>query len=1561
MDFTRFKDILKNKRVWIAAGGIAAVAVIAAVWRFAPGTQPPSSISGVPGSQAVTRLEVMSAYPENGARGVPVESGVEFTFNAESFTPGAFEAAFSIEPPVRGRFEYGNRVTLDASLAASSGGPLGKDYALTFETISEDELQREHMFQVSGNGVTMNSLSSEIPLFQLYIDSAISQPDQTVGVKIFTFESGESYLSELERINGSAMSIGLASPLDIDKSVLTEYAAFDAKPIKAQPDADWDTGVWILQLPETLPEGWYAAEFTVDANGEPAMRTVLLQVSDLSVFYMAMDNDLLAWVNDAATGEPVPGARVEISGAYSASGTTQDDGSARITNAVAPTEYQNNAATFLTVRAGERFFADTGEYYYNGEQNGAEARKYMSYLFTDRPLYHTTDTIQAWGMVRPRSADTALPQSLKLVLGADAVTQDVALLPNGTFTATLELENFTSDSWASLNLMMGEEQLSSAGLTIEDFVKPVYTASTAPERPVYMLEAGDVANVGINVSTFDGAPASNFGVVFSVWREEIEPDGPNELKTDRSGHAAAGLRINADPDTWYPQTYPYEFRSNEAQDENFYLPGDVIGIHRDVMLKAVPDFKSVPRKMEITTHSVDISRIASQEQLWEKDALKGEALSLPVRAEIIRQYYEKIKTGTHYDFINRVSVESYRYEEREETVDTREFTTENGAFTMTDLPQADDESCYYVKLTTTDSRGRNVEAIAWLGSIYGRYGMNDDGTHRYQLMEKPDPSTGTVYENRGDMIFEDGRGQYEDDENSVFALLDNEMPVENMTGRLLYGVVQDSITNIATANTSEITLPFAGELLPNYLLTGAYFDGKHVFALENTYMYYNSRQRELEIELKPNKNSYRPAENMTVDATVKNAVTGAPAADTAVVLSVVDEAVFAIQEQYTDILSRMYQSVYYPFVRKYTSYMQFNFPVPGEKGGGGDSGMRTEFEDTAYFATGVTDSAGNVRFITQLPDNITSWRLTSLALSPENHAGDAKVNVVATKEFFILPVVNEQLLAGDSFAVGVYGAGAAVDDTAPVSYSVTVRGGDADRTLETSATLRGYAGVDFGPLPEGEYSVAIAAKCGEYEDGVTLPFTVVRSGVEVSRVSTYLLREGIAAEPLRWPVSITFYGEGAKTWNAVFNSVYEQSSGGRADMRLAGQFVAAWFKKQGANWYDEQALNADYSDLGGTQVMRLFPWAEPDLKLAVRARLAMPDMVSSRAFEYLPGDVYDVDGSLVEYGSEYYQAKALAGEEPETDLAAMLENDKSLDFVDKINLALAMFSYGDTTGAKQVYDAIITPNLNELTGISGETALFVRSTDSRSDGDCTAAASMLATALKTGDADGLVRWLAEKKTPYEPYIFEQIYYLNNIQPGGEAASFSYKRGGQSQIVNLNNGFKTISFNRAQLQEADFAVLSGDVLADVYYAGSPEGAMDASARRIGFTKTVEPVDAGLTTGELIKITLTPEFSGLDADIGETMLLVDDYIPTGMRFERYDYDFYSDVENPGWYLNSRQGQRLQFTVYGMGYKGVKPLVYYARCTTPGEYVVESAYITSSSGGTWGSTERATVQIS
>jgi len=95
--------------------------------------------------------------------------------------------------------------------------------------------------------------------------------------------------------------------------------------------------------------------------------------------------------------------------------------------------------------------------------------------------------------------------------------------------------------------------------------------------------------------------------------------------------------------------------------------------------------------------------------------------------------------------------------------------------------------------------------------------------------------------------------------------------------------------------------------------------------------------------------------------------------------------------------------------------------------------------------------------------------------------------------------------------------------------------------------------------------------------------------------------------------------------------------------------------------------------------------------------------------------------------------------------------------------------------------------------------------------------------------------------------------------------------------------------------------------------------------------------------------------LSTGLGDPSFVIDEYIPSGLRFEQYHID---DDLLRWWWLSQRQGQRLRFVGNAKYLRG--SIIYYARCTTPGEYIVESAFATSSVSEIWGATPRDTIEI-
>ena len=1537
------------------------IAVLVPMNPLEPASRLRVTVSGKEFSYTVQNVLVINDMsPWDGGRSVPVTSGIEVAFNTDEITPIGFGDAFSIDPPVAGEFtSHGNRyifyptedmeyeteytVTISGGLAGVSsigGATLREDFVFSFVTASDPDGEA---WLFNASSYSRNVMTTDPPIFNVTTNDSTLK---TVAATVYTYGGWEDYRQAV--IEYAKMRRSSQNPV-IATDELEQVAEYELELIKVQEDGN----LYMVELPESLPEGWYAVRISAESpKGYLETWSILLQVSDLSVFYMMTDSELVAWINDGATGQPLEGAEFEMVGLRDTFGVTDAEG---IMTTEIPINEDGEASdsaddTFLiTVTSGNRAFVDyqtRGYYYYGGYSSGL-ALDYYSYLFTDRPIYHTTDTIQVWGVVRPRQEQAAPLEDLWLNLSGGAVKQEVTLLGDGTFTATVKFENLVEGSWSSVQLMSGETQLSYAYVSVEDFVKPIYTATTQTEYPVYMTNEGTAAAVLLNVSMYDGTPATKFPVSMESSMNIRE----SYQTTGAQGEVRVEVEITDDNNTWIPQRYNYYFRSEDAQSESFFLAGGLYAIHRDVMLVGKPELGEDSATLTLSTHRVDISQVETAEDVWDYDLLRGEALTQQVTAQLYHVYYTKEEMGTYYDFINRVRRTSYQYVRNEDLVDTYTVTTtQNGSYVLEDLPLSSREGYYYVDLSTRDSRNKLVETRVYLGCMYDRYTYWDSQSDRYVLEKEVDWS-GLEADESGEfggyyivsMYFEDG-------EDVSFVLENNDEPVsaEDFQGRLLTAVAQKGFTHIQVHDSERVAMPFGEDLVPNYLITGAYFDGRYVHLLENKYMYFDPSLRELEIELTPDQDAYGPGEEMEVTATVTD-VNDAPVKDAAVVLVVVDEAIFALREQSADLLSSFYAAVYFPNIHKYVSHIPPAQDGGAEKGGGGDGNMRTEFEDTADFQVLYTNADGKAVFAVELSDNITSWRLTSLALSPDNYAGAAKINVASTLEYFLIPVVPEIILEGDTFGVGLRGAGTGVEDDAQTQYTVTVKGDGYEETQTVGSPVRTYASLRFENLPKGEYTVTIEGECEDYWDGVMMPFSVAASGVEVSVTKTFSMGEKLDIDPLRYPVSIVFYDQAYQDYNQVFQNVLCESYGERADMRLARVYTAQQFEKWGGTWYNDETAKEKTSDLRGYSLLSYFPYTDGDLELTVKAHLALPEYVSSDAISWTAGD--SSQGTM----AVNLLAQAMIGAEIDEDLEALALEDSTLPYVDRIYLALALFVQGETGKAQACYDALVTPYLSETTGVSGQTASSVRY-GSEKILDATAAASLLATALELEDAHSLARYLAHQSSKYDPYLLEKLYYLTTFEPEGGGAQFSYVLDGETVTETLDRYPKTYTFTKEQLENASFTQLSGQIYMDVYYAGTPEEMDDESKKLIGITRTIEVVGGGpMEVGAVVKVTLNMDFSALSTGLGDPSFVIDEYIPSGLRFEQYHID---DDLLRWWWLSQRQGQRLRFVGNAKYLRG--SIIYYARCTTPGEYIVESAFATSSVSEIWGATPRDTIEI-
>ena len=1533
-------------------------------------------------------LMITNVFPADGAGRVSVDSPLIFTFNSDSISAIDFSYALAFfrsrdghdeyfkSSPQEGndiqvtatynlRFDTTYHITVSPTFYDAGGARLREPFLFSFTTRPEPaQGTSNRRFELARGMASVNIIDGDVPILDAWI-SGYSRSQSSVVIR--EFDDWESFYAAIDQ--------------EVDLEDMPIVAEFEGLLIR---EHSWQHQI---VFPEALPLGWYHVQVSVGTAAQSATREVLMQVSDLSVFYMTVGDEAVVWVHDIVTGNPAVGAVVNFDGDVTARGTTDDNGVLHLFDMELNEIDEDRDRRWLvekrfTVAYGDRMFvADDSYSAWLREQWTTEAsRRYMSYIYTDRDIFRTTDTIKVWGIVMPRDPDTPLPEGLELKLRRSRVTQPITLLPDGSFMAEIELESVLTAHWESLSLVTADgDVINSRSLTIDDFTAPIFRTSVTPDERVFLLDGlddGNIVGANINISMFDGTPAMAYALrVQSGWwgRSFVVEEDSRNVATDRNGNVSVQFRITESPNTWRPSSYRFHFDGTEPDSENVAGDGTIHAIHRDVML--VGRFDSKTRSIEVNTNRIDVTNADRAFNRWgwnwDNSALRGEPLSQEITANVHRVFFTKETVGTIHDPITGITRNRYRHVRHEEIVDTRTFTTVDGSYILEGLPVPALNQSVFAVLSTTDSRGLKVEEHVHIWRSGARFsdGREDDGIHRYMLVLNDDPEFADAQADEDSCCcfwwggsewwwFYGSHNRFVDDQDANFALFNNTNMVEDTSGFILSAVAQNGFTNVSVVNDNQVTVPFAESLLPNYTLTGAFFDGRHVFELGNTYMNFDPGRRELEITLESKNEFYSPGEEMHLTATVIDVFTGLPKPNATLLVSVADEAVFAVREQHVNLLRSLYRRVFFPRVHSYTSFNQFRALGNGSgNGGDGEPNIRDDFPDTAHFATVHTDENGVAEIIIPLPDNITSWRITALAVTECGRAGNTRKNIIATLDYFVQPIVSEILIEGDSFVVGLLSAGRAVNINDPVSYSVRLIGEGVDISREATSTVRGFTSVDFGKLARGDYTVTIIGESGQFQDAKRLPVQVITSGIEISRVETFDLSEGINVEPLRWPINIVFYNDNSKIYNEVLRSVSRNSwIGVRMEMRLARRFLAAH-----DSWHRTAFGQENMADVAERHLLRTFTHSNPNVELTVLANLALPEWFEP--IEYAWDLRYD-DGRP----SARFIMQALVGQEIDVDLSGAIVQGDDIDHIDKIYLAMAMYISGDTAGARRWYNTLVGNLRTEQLGIAGSVALSITDPDRiLSRRQTTAAALVFATLIEHDDAHGFALYMSQHRRRWEDiHLLEKIFYLQTFPPlGEEESSFSFELNGETITHTITNNSVRVRLNRSEFAQANFAVLFGQVYADVYYIGTPEQLEDAPNKLIPVTKTLTPIGGEFRPGALVRVTIRPDLSAFNLAIGNTQLVINDYIPTGMRFERFGPTARQPFGGARWHLSHRQGQRLQFNATGGWrtsgtYLSLGSIVYYVRCILPGTYVVESAYINSAVSDTWGASERGTVTI-
>jgi hypothetical protein len=1497
--------------------------------------------------QTAPIFKINSVLPSNESEWVPIHTGIEITFSAE-VSPFIMADYFSMTKPdgslINGHFErFRNTivfvpssgldidtvymVNVKAGLPSVDGLELAEGREFSFKTRLSDS---NRMFFRTGGGISETFIPGDPVVLEIYCSDSLA--DRSYDVNLYRFDNSAAYLGQLNNyIAGSSWQRDYV----FDTTGLTSVYTSRDKLLSVDGKNSWSPS-YIL-LPDNLEEGYYIAEVKTELNNITYRVQKLIQINPISVYASSLPNESLFFINDTGTGLAAENATVAlIAGGVVCSGETDANGVVRI-----EIQTRERGSGILRVEYNGRLYLDLFDV--RGYTERTPEENYFLHLYTDRETYRTTDEIHVWGVIIPRERHIPLPTDLNLYFGEETENRPIpiTLSPDGTFTAVINLQNNVESWWRyGITLMQGDEIMARKRITIRDYVKPSYVFDIDVPFYAWMPHINPV-DVSLTASFFEGTPAKNIDFNISCWNAS---NSEIALITDEAGYAEASLLLDNpsyNNNAWQPANINAVFVLSGIENEYQRKTGSFFGLFRDVMLES----EYSAGTLNITTSLVDPTNFVPREEKdnrayygynyggfydyyywyyysWGSwgydyaDILRGAPADVTVTGTLHRNWTDKIETGTYYDFIQKRNMTSYRYESRTEVVGTFAASTSGGRGAFENLPVNIPDSWYYIELEWLDTRGQLVQQTVYL---YERgmwdYWWRDDSIHSYRLAS-------------------DSRN-FTEGQRINFELEDNGAAVNSIpaNGRIFYAVSGSEFITTGISNSANFNHVMTDEYVPNVYISGAYFNGRHVFPLAVTQYLFNSSEREILIDITTDKDRYRPAENATVTITARD-LQGRIVPDARVSLSVVDEAAFAVEDQNINTLRMLYAYIYIPWVNTYHSYVQhslFGSPM-GEKGGGGDGDtqVRRNFKDNAAFLTGTTDSNGRATFVIDLPDNLTSWRLTAQVVGENADgnlcAGNIKQPLIVSIPLFLTVNSLPEYIYGDDITVSARINGQNISGNPQITAKLTAADGAFTGSME--ATALSDAPLSFGKLPIGMYTLLVSASDGVNSDAIELPLEVVESLLETPVSRTFNLAEFADINPLRYPVSLTFYDNQYTLYSEVLSYMF-RGWGDRADYRVARAFAQLELE-----YIDQEWRNELISDIATTDgLIRLLPYGEGELPLSALIAAAAPDVVNRGA---LTRQFYSIvsgrGGYTAEETTYAYLGLAALNEPVLTDILSLLENPEGLDTADKLRLIAGLALLGDEHNALRYYLPLTESMFRESGGHIniGSNSL-------------TALALLTAGTLNLPEAEGMVRFLMAQPVVEQTFVLELMTYLRYYNPKIEgSATFTYNLYGNTETVTLNR-FRgtTLRLGKEQLENANFTVTSGDVGVRAFYIGSISDIEEEPVLTVTKTYTLEE-GAEWIQGALVRVTISVE------GVQDRWISIEDVIPSGARYA-------GQPNRAGGWID-RSLQRING---GFSTRNDRSVSYLIRLVNSGEFVTESA-VARDHRGNWGLSERGVIVI-
>ncbi len=1039
---------------------------------------------------------VLSTRPADGDKNADPYGSLEIMFSAPIDPATVMKSVrISPEPKATDVYTYYNRsdrrfmiqfnrkpstdytVIIGAGISDPYGNTLGRDTTVKFTTKPLDP----QVYLNTPGQIGTYSAYTETKLYAVYRNIATMD-----------FELARMSLQDFARVTGQEGYQVWQNYQPASGSIIRQWSADAAKDVTLNETAFLKTFATGNEGGRLQPGVYYlqASSPQVGKTDQGGPSRHVMIVGTANITFKMGEREALVWVTDVQSGLPVPNAAVTLYDQnFRPFGSGQTDKDGLLAVQWDDTKDMWTTAYAVVGEPGGNVFGIAINQWSDGIgpwDFGIEGRFYSDpynvYFTTDRPIYRPGQTVFFKAILRlDDDARYALyrgqnelrvtvqdPQGKQVYSDTLNVNQDMATI-NGQFKLDDQAALGYYRLYTTLDATPSQQQGSTGreygiGFLVSAYVRPEFFVNVTTDKPAYAQ--GDSIKVDAQSSYYFGGAVTDakvdWNVVSNPYSFEYKGQGYYDWadtdnfysrgglggggliasgtgKTDSTGHFVTSVKADLGKND-FSQRFSIEATVTDINDRVVANRTDTI-VHQGAFYIGLQPERYVGKTGEKS--SVNIKTVD-----WDSNDVGQQNLVVTFYK---RDWYN-VQEQTNGGPVWTVTFS-------DTAVATQTVTTDaKGVALASFTPQ--DGGTYRAVATGKDSQGNKIRSGTYLWVTSSEYvSWRQENNDRIQLVA--DKRSYAPGETASILIPSPFQG-------NVTALVTVER------GRILYKQV---IT--LKSNSELLKIPVTADMAPNAYVSVVLVKGVDkttpIAAFKVGYASFavSTVQQELKVSITtdrdPKTSHYAPRDTVTYTIQATD-YTGKPA-QAELSLAAVDLSVLSLVDPNAPSIVDGFYGTRGLGIRTASTLVlsvdRLNVKLQTEVKGGGGGGEaagefapRQQFFDTAYWsATTRTDASGKAQVQVVLPDNLTTWRMTAKAVTPNTLVGESTQDIISTKDLLVRPVTPRFFVVGDKSTVAavvnnntdkalnveVQLEGQGITIANPASQRLTVPANDASR------------------------------------------------------------------------------------------------------------------------------------------------------------------------------------------------------------------------------------------------------------------------------------------------------------------------------------------------------------------------------------------------------------------------------------------------------------------------------------------------------------------------------------